>query len=176
MKPEDVHILDCWFTGWIDELKKISSINKIVLLSPAEGEILVAKKHFKGAQIICSNKNEWNLNNKCPYKNVDLVFACNVFMYCNSSPQIWLDNILNSSKLLVMQDLIRGWRMKDAELGDDGDSSRFCYGDKYKARIKGAFDLKQWDNKSIDVMFYEYVQPYSHLTETNLSFIGCFKQ
>lgn len=169
MRLEDARVLDGLLCEWSNEIKLNKNFyNKIVICSPTEQEVILAKNHFKGANIILSRIEQWDLNNPCPYKNVGLIIACNVFMYCkNNKQQLWYNNIMNSSQFFIMQDVIRSYRGPNQELGNDGDSTRFCYGDEYKARIENAFDLVKWQNNIVDIAFYEH--------ESHLSFIGYFK-
>lgn len=131
-----------------------SGIKSILLISPDKRQIDMVSTLFDSAEITVSNIGDYDIMSG-PHKNhYDIIFLENVLMYLED-PETGLNNLLASCNELWVQDLIRGRRMSDAELGDDGDRSRFSFS-KFgeDARIK-SLDISSLERvEVIDVMFY----------------------
>jgi len=70
-------------------------------------------------------------------------------MHYSPVPNVWLDNLLNSCRLLVIQDLIdrrRGGRL--GQLADDGDTMRYSFvTNGVHSSYECAYDLSQHADK-----------------------------
>jgi hypothetical protein len=71
-------------------------------------------------------EHDWDLNHERDYK-FDIIVANNILMY-SKTPKLWFDNIMNSCKMLLIQDIMKRQRSSNSEYGNDGDSTRYSIG------------------------------------------------
>ncbi len=113
-------------------------INTILLNSPSWHDVQFWKQILPSADIYVLNKRLWDLSNTFskskivkfrlmkPKQTFDLVVLQNVLMY-SKDPAMWLQNLAEVSKYVLVQDLRYRIRSKSENgLGEDGDVSRFC--------------------------------------------------
>lgn len=121
---------------WADESERIANI---VTCSCDITQTAILRTLFPSAEISNVSRDGWDLNNSCPFEDVDLIVACNVFHYA-AEPFKWLDNVLNACKQFWMQDIFHRARgPENSELQHDGDAARFCF------NLKGPYPSYLWD-------------------------------
>jgi hypothetical protein len=147
--PEDLEQILRYFSIWKDQ-----SIQEIALLSPCEEQYQLIKKLFPKAHINVYTIRNWNLDypNKRHY---DLICAMNVFHY-SKTPPLWFENVLNACRYFWLQDLVNRYRSdkRPCQLGDDGDSMRYCFSPNIHSTFDGAFDLSVFKEKITDFHAY----------------------
>ena len=144
MTNNDLRCID----RFIHDRNEISPNLKVGVLSPIPDEYNYYSNFFKDISVI--TKNEWDLNYSSDY-NFDIIIASNVFHYSNN-PQKWIDNIMNSCNLFLIQDLMKRQRDRSSEFGDDGDSVRYSF-DKH-VYFNNAFNLSKIKYKIINSYIY----------------------
>ena len=172
---EDVQI---YHQFWNDFLKKNGHyIETVAIHSARQDDGSIFNEIFKHKKKYYVDINNWNLDNRIPVK-FDLIVINNVFFY-SKNPTLWLNNLLNSCKFLILQDIIdrkRGGKEGDMTIQlndttDRGDSMRYSFSHlNQKSLSKIQYDVSEkFKNKIIDVEFYK--------TESLLSkhFIASFK-
>lgn len=150
MKPEDIKHVE----KLMDETSiGLESNGKVLLFCPSSEEIELATRKLSGCEITVLDRSSWDLMNEPPehFPVFDMVLMCNVFMY-SQDPVRWLSNISKKCKWLLIQDIIRAKRMPDAELGSDGDSSRYGFPTYGEIPRIDYFNLEDYD--VMDVIFY----------------------
>lgn len=168
MKASDANAMLQFYPRWVTRHVK-NDVNSIGIISPSAEELYILDVAFPWAGITQLSKDTCDLDKPLTQK-FDLMMFSNVFMY-SKDPALWFSNIFPKTKYILIQDLILGQRMKDRELGDDGDSSRFCYPPNYMSRIPG-YDLSKHDDRLLD--FYVYSDPNAPGPE-NQSFLIMLK-
>lgn len=84
-------------------------------------------------------KWRWNLD-RPGRRRYDWLIASNVFMY-SPEPVRWLRNVLACCRYFALIDLVQRQRSREAELGADGDRTRYRI-DDVEPRLPGYFDLR----------------------------------
>lgn len=137
----------------INELKNSHpNIKKIGEFSGQDNRYGLTRHAYPEAQYVDIPEKSWNLlePGKADY---DLLLAANTWMY-STNPSLWFTNALARCKLLIIQDLIRAKRGPE-ELGDDGDSMRYCMLPQHVARYPGAFDLNVFKDRMVSFRTYD---------------------
>ena len=163
MVPEDYEQMQAAFPLW----KKNHYLKEICLLSPNKKQYQLIKGLFPKSNIsVCTVRN-WNLSKKNKRK-YDLVCAMNIFHY-SKQPLLWFNNVLNSCRYFWLQDLIIRYRSEKGmpfQLGNDGDSMRYCFLPEVKSTFKNAFDLSIFAQRIVNFKTYS-----TQGNPTNLHFI-----
>jgi hypothetical protein len=102
-------------------------------------------------QLSVLSRDDWDLNKKSDYK-FDIIVANNILHY-SKSPQLWIDNLMNSCDLLLVQDLMKRKRSNKSEYGNDGDSMRYSF-DNYQYFDK-PFNLSNLKYKITNSYIYD---------------------
>ena len=135
---------------WADHPERVGYI---VTCSCDITQNAILRSLFPSAEIVNVGRDGWDLNNPCPFEDVDLIVACNVFHY-SPEPFKWLDNVLSACKQFWMQDIFCRARGLNHELQDDGDAARFCLNLRtpYPSYL---WDLGAYTSKLLDYEVYD---------------------
>lgn len=154
MVDADMETYLAHFPGWRAAL---GDVGKICLLSPDKKQVQLVQLLFPAAAITTIGQDEWNLDSPVCRGDVnyDLIFAANVFMY-SRNPRLWFENVLARCRYFWIQDLVRGQRMTDRELGSDGDSCRYSRKSHGITVHEGvpSFDLSCFDDRILEYETY----------------------
>ena len=165
MVPEDYEQMRIYFPLW----KKGHSFTEICLLSPNKKQYQLLRELFPKSNISVCTVRDWNLNEKSKRK-YDLVCAMNIFHY-SKQPLLWFNNVLDACKYFWLQDLVIRYRSEKGppfQLGNDGDSIRYCFLPEVKSTFEKAFDLSIFANRIVNFNTYS---TESGLEKPNLHFI-----
>lgn len=144
-------------------IKKIGlQAENIAIHSPWEEQTLAIIEMFDSVPKIL-DIDKWHLNNT-HNESYDILILANVLMYCNS-PTLAINNIFNSCKYVLIQDVIIRNRGENI-FGTDGDCMRYCHGE-IKSNFDKAYDLAFWRRR--EVFFIPYFE------RENLHFITLMK-
>ena len=126
--------------GMLSEIRS-SSIQTILLISPNRQQYDLFRERYSDSRICCADKYSWNLSDKKGWR-FDLIFAGNVMMY-SPTPALWFENILQCSRLFLVQDLVNRRRSNiPPYLGSDGDAVRYQYRERgVVSEFPNAYDL-----------------------------------
>lgn len=139
MRDEDLEILKIKFEEWNKKL----SPKKILVLSPSQEEFEYLKKYCSQAQIKTFDREDWDLENPCPFedKEWDVIVISNSLFY-SRDVKLWFKNISSVAKYLWLQDVVEGSRGgQTSYLGGDGDSHRFKCIPLWESSYEHATDL-----------------------------------
>jgi len=162
---EDIEQYKIFWTKFLKENDKY--IKTVAIHSPGKLDYMVYMEIFKKKNIYNLNKKNWNLNEELKV-TFDLIIFNNVIMY-SKNPGRWLQNIFNSCKFVIIQDLVDRKRTKDDKgmtsqfsIADSEDSMRYSFSHLNvisQSRVK--FDISKLKNRLINVNFYKTESPNS---------------
>lgn len=122
-----------------------AQVKRVLLFSPNLEQLALVRQQFPGARVYCSDKSLWNLSD-CKDWAFDLAFLCNVMHY-SPDPALWLKNLFQACRYVVVQDLIDRRRGTQAPyLGTDGDATRYSFRARgERSAYPHAYDLSHLD-------------------------------
>lgn len=100
---------------------------RVVILSGSSEECELVRSCWPDTSVTVVNESAWNLDGPIPYQcpGFDLAIACNTFM-CARDPGIWLDNIAQVCRYVLIQDQAAVQRRHDRHLSPEtGDVARY---------------------------------------------------
>jgi len=121
MRPEDIKAISKVL------VRSKPAVRRVMLLSGSDEEKELVWKLWPQALMTDMSEAEWNLYGTHPaaWIGIDLVMVCNTFM-CSKDPGLWLDNIAQSSRYVLIQDLAIAKRRQDRHLAPEtGDFARY---------------------------------------------------
>lgn len=108
----------------VKEMGIVKPRAKVGIHSPWIEQYFAMKKAF-GDVVEVMTKDVWDIEDRKLTMAYDLLVFCNVFMYIDR-PAVAFANVLDSCKLLLIQDIIK--RDRGANIfGSDGDCMRYEY-------------------------------------------------
>jgi hypothetical protein len=111
--------------------------DRVGIHSPWAEQVGAMKDAF-GDGVIKITRDEWDIKVTDLKRSFDLLVFCNVFMYIDE-PAVAFENVLNSCRYLLIQDIIK--RDRGPEIfGSDGDCMRYEY-HEFKSNYTKAFDI-----------------------------------
>lgn len=127
-------------------------VNNVCVLSPTT-ELPYYEQIF--SNIKTRTEAEWNLNYNNPYsEKFDLIIAHNIF-YMSRDPELWLNNVMNSCRYFLLQDLLKRQRSIDSEFCKfDNDNTRFSF-NNHKYYDGKTFNLSNIKHKIINGNIYD---------------------
>ena len=128
----------------------IGEINSACILSPTT-ELSYYQDIFKNISIL--NEHEWNLDYTID-KHYDIIIAHNIF-YMAKTPNLWIDNVMESCNYFLLQDLLKRKRNNINEFcSTDTDNTRYSFtGHKYYDG--NTFNLSDIKYKIINGVIYD---------------------
>ena len=126
----------------------------------------ICNEIFKNKKVYYLKQDNWDLNQKIPVK-FDLIIINNVFLY-SKNPKSWFENVFNSCKFLLVQDVIdhkRGGKegditdqfaSVDSDKGCPGDCVRYSFSHiNQMSQSKYSYDISNdFKNRIIDLKIY----------------------
>lgn len=102
--------------------------------------------------VVSYTKQEWDLNNQIESK-FDIIIAHNIF-YMAKNPNIWIDNVMNSCRYFLLQDLLKRKRDINTEFCKfDEDNTRFSF-NNHKYYDGETFNLSNIKYKIVNGLIY----------------------
>jgi hypothetical protein len=175
MTERDLEVTRKFLTKAVPVLGQVRSV---LALSPDHRQYQLLRETFPDAQIVSLTQEAYDIDDgPAPGGLYDVAFLGNVFMYCKK-PTVWFRNLLESSRVLLVQDLIRAWRGGDMELGQDGDSLRFSFSSMGElARVPETFDVDDPKNGVKTIALSVYSEPTAHPPERScMKFVALFER
>lgn len=153
---EDYEAYERWFPQWADQIAVEKQPVKNILSCSANFRQLdlLARLYPNSSIIPTAKEHNWNLYDPCPYKNVDLIVACNVFHYL-ANPAKAFENIFAASRFFWMQDLQQRMRGGDWELGEGGDCMRYIYDGSRPTNFPTIYNLGVYQDRLLDYKLYD---------------------
>lgn len=102
-------------------------VKRAIMTSGSSEEEGLLRRMWPHVAISNLSESDWDLDGPHPMAlmGIDLVVACNTFM-CSRDPGRWLDNLAQTSRLVMIQDLAVAQRRQDRHLSlETGDVMRY---------------------------------------------------
>lgn len=149
MKADDLEKMKELFPLWKQRLGQEPGSICVHSATKEGEEVRFIRDLFPFSDVVLLDEQQWNLMGAAP-REFDLFITNNTFMY-SRDPQRWFDNVLASCKNVWMQDICRGRRDPEKELGNDGDSMRYRLEGIMEARLPNAYDLDKTGGQIVEL-------------------------